>query len=154
MLPIYRKAIAADARELARIRSLFIAEISNLTEKERVNMERCNKEYFDTSFANDSFAAWVAVNENEIIATSGLSFSVVPPNATCIDGRVAYIMNIFTLPEYRRQGIATNLFKLILEEAKIRGYKRITLNATSKGKPLYEKFGFKDVIGDMAYYAL
>ena len=61
-------------------------------------------------------------------------------------------MNIFTFPEYRGQGIGTKLFEMIVEEAKIRGCKKITLNATDAGRPLYMKYGFTDVIGDMVFH--
>ena len=41
-----------------------------------------------------------------------------------LDGRVAYIMNMYTLPEYRRKGIAKILFDKLVEEAKILGYRK------------------------------
>ena len=66
--------------------------------------------------------------------------------------KVAYIMSMYTFPMYRNQGIGTELFKRIVDEAKQLGYKKITLNATDMGNPLYEKYGFKDVQGDMNFF--
>jgi len=149
----YRKATIGDASELARIRSIFVAEIADIhCEQERQKLEAGNKTYFDATLSDDSFVAWLALDGDKIVSTSGLSFYVVPPNHECHDGRVAYIMNIYTIPEYRKQGLGTVLFKKIVDEAKQRGYKKITLNATDIGKPLYEKYGFVDVIGDMVFY--
>ncbi|MCL2773510.1 MAG: GNAT family N-acetyltransferase [Oscillospiraceae bacterium] len=150
---IYRKATINDADNLAKIRSIFLLEANDVhSETEREKMETANKIYFETALADDSFAAWLALDDDKIIATSGLSFSVVPPSFRCPDGRVAYIMNMFTFPDYRKQDIGSELFKRIVEEAKNRGYKKITLNATDMGRPLYEKYGFKDEKGDMAFY--
>jgi len=73
----------------------------------------------------------------------------VPPNYSNQSGKVAYIMNMYTLPEYRRQGVAAELLKRTIEGAKACGYSKITLHATDMGRPLYEKFGFRDVQGDM-----
>ena len=61
-------------------------------------------------------------------------------------------MNMYTVKEYRNQGIGAELFKRIVEEAKNLGYKKITLNATEMGRKLYEKFGFEKVNNSMVYY--
>ena len=150
----YRKATLSDAGELARIRGVFLAEVSGLdTCDERiVSLERANLAYFTASLADGSFVAWLAADGDEIIATSVLSFSLVPPAFKCIDGKVAYIMNMFTFPAHRGQGIAAELFRRTVDEAKALGYKKITLSATDMGRPLYEKYGFKDSHGEMEYY--
>ena len=150
---IYRKATVGDIADLAKIRSVFIQEAAGCSETERDKLETANKDYFQSALADDSFVAWIALDGDKIAATSGLSFYIVPPSIKNIDGRVAYIMNMFTFPEYRKQGIGTELFNRIVEEAKIRGYRKIMLNATDMGKPIYEKYGFKDVKGDMVFYA-
>lgn len=146
----YRKATISDVDNLAKLRSIFIKEITECSEHERSEIELAAKRYFEVALAEDSFAAWLALEEDRIVATSGLSFSVVPPGLHS-DGRCAYIMNMFTLSEYRRQGLGTELFKRIVEEAKTRGYKAIQLHATDMGKPLYEKYGFVDRHGEMVF---
>lgn len=146
----YRKATINDIAGLAKIRSIMLAEIiGECSEKEREQIESNNKIYFQTALADDSFVAWIALDGDNIVATSGLSFYVVPP--ALVEGKVAYIMNMFTLPEYRNQGIGTELFKRIVEEAKKRGYKIIKLNATDMVRPLYEKYGFVDSHGEMIF---
>ena len=148
----YRKATINDIETLAKIRSIFIMEVTVCSEIERNKLEIANKIYFESALAEDSFVAWLATDNDKIIATSGLSFSVAPPSLDRLDGKVAYIMNMFTFPDYRKQGIAMKLLERTVEEAKSRGYSKITLNATDMGKPLYEKYGFKDVKGDMVLY--
>jgi len=149
----YRKAEINDIDNLAIIRSIFIMEVTGCSEIEREKLETANKIYFESALEEDSFVAWLALDNDKIIATSGLSFSVAPPSLDRLNGKVAYIMNMFTFLEYRKQGIGMELLKRTVEEAKSRGYKKITLNATDMGKPLYEKYGFKDVKGDMVFYA-
>ena len=148
----YRKATVNDSDILAKIRSIFIVEVVGCSETERIEVETANKIYFEKALADDSFAAWIALDDDKIVATSGLSFSVVPP-AFKFDGKLAYIMNMFTFPEYRNQGIGTELLKRVVEEAKNRGYKIIKLNATEMGRPLYEKYEFKDSHGEMIFNA-
>jgi len=149
----YRKAILADAPALAHMRALFLADAGDLaTQAQQAEIELILLDYFTSALADDSFAAWIACDGERIVATSGLTFSLVPPSYSNQSGKVAYIMNMFTLREYRRKGIAMKLFERIVEEAKLRGYSKITLHATDMGRPLYEKFGFCDSKGDMVYH--
>lgn len=57
-------------------------------------------------------------------------------------GRKAYIMNMYTRPEYRRRGIAYHTLDLLVKEIRRRGILSISLEATDMGRPLYEKYGF------------
>jgi len=148
----YRKATINDINELARLRSDFLMEANDVSsETERSKVETAIKQYLKTALSDDRFVAWIALESDNIIATSGLSFSTVPPSFKCLNGKVAYVMNMFTLSDYRNQGIGTELLKLIVDEAKNRGYTRITLHATDMGKTLYEKYGFIDSNGYMIF---
>lgn len=148
----YRKATMEDVRELARIRSIFLCANRKVeSEAVRSEKERANFSYFERALADDSFVAWLAVDNGAIVGTSGLCFWSAPPSMDNLDGRTAYIMNIYTIPDYRKKGIASELLNRIVQEAIERGYHTITLNATSMGRPLYERYGFKDVTGDMVY---
>ena len=150
---IYRKAILSDAEKLAEIRSLCLKELNNVTsEEERSIIEQANFEYFKKALYDNTFISWIALDNEEIIATSGLSFSVVPPFFNILDGKVAYIMNMYTFPVYRNRGIGKELLKKLIDEAKQLGYKKITLNASDMGRPLYEKYGFKDIHNGMEFF--
>ena len=88
--------------------------------------------------------AWLAFDDDIAIATSGLCFYSLPPTAHNFSGKVAYIMNMYTLPEYRKQGIAKQLFMKMLQEAKIMGYRKVVLHASRDGEHLYRAHGFKE----------
>lgn len=66
-------------------------------------------------------------------------------------GKKAYIMNMYTKPLYRRNGIAKRTLALLVEDAKKRGITSISLEATEIGRPLYEKFGFVQMKNEMEY---
>ena len=51
-------------------------------------------------------------------------------------------MNIYTHPDYRRQGIARHMVDLLVDEARSRNIIAISLDATAMGMPLYESRGF------------
>lgn len=104
------------------------------------------------SLTDGNFISWIALIDEKIVATSGISFYRLPPNKKCPTGKVAYIGNMYTLPQYRKSGMASKLFELIVQEAESLGCTEVFLNATEMGRPIYEKFGFTDIQNDMVYY--
>ncbi len=79
----------------------------------------------------------------------GVSFYQVMPTYHNHSGKKAYIMNMYTAPEYRRQGIALHTLDLLVKDAKKQGVSQIALEATDMGRPLYEKYGFVKMEGEM-----
>ena len=65
------------------------------------------------------------------------------------------ISNIAVIPDLRRKGIGEKLIEKILNIAKIKDFKRITLDVRSSNQPaisLYKKFGFQKVGQRKNYY--
>jgi ribosomal protein S18 acetylase RimI-like enzyme len=90
------------------------------------------------------------VYDNEVfIGAGGVSFYQVMPTFHNPSGRKAYIMNMYTSPEYRRQGIAVHTLDLLVKDAKKIGVSQIGLEATDMGQPLYEKYGFTKLENEM-----
>ena len=149
----YRMATSSDAEVLAKIRVDFLCEANNVhDEEEKEKLFTNNKQFMIDALSTKSFVAWLAISSTEIVATSGVSFYKLPPNKNCPSGKIGYISNMFTYPKYRKQGIASKLFRLIVEESKKRGHTKILLTATDQGRPIYEKYGFESVKNDMIYY--
>jgi len=147
----YRIALFDEIEVLTQVRLEFMCEVSGINNLDDKNLYANNKDYFTRAISNESFVAWVATDDNKIIATSGISFYELPPNMSCTNGKVAYISNMFTFPKYRKRGIASKLFDLSVNEAIERGCKKIMLEATNMGRPLYEKYGFMDAKNQMIY---
>ena len=59
------------------------------------------------------------------------------------------ITNMYTAPEYRRQGIAIHTLDLLVKDAKEQGVLQIALEATDMGRPLYERYGFVKMEDEM-----
>jgi predicted acetyltransferase len=146
----YRKANINDIDDLVRMRLMFLKEAQNVTNTELDDyVMKSLKDYFSNNIFNDNFISWIACENNKIIATSGLCFYTMPCSYKHLTGKTAYIMNMFTLPKYRKAGIAIKLFELVVKEAKDLGYKKIQLHASEMGRNLYKKFGFEEVNDEM-----
>jgi len=86
-----------------------------------------------------------------IVATSMICFYNITPSLYNLDGKMALLTDMYTIPEYRNKGVGMTLLSNIMEHAKKRGYLKVVLNATDSGRKLYEKYGFKAVDGEMSY---
>ena len=113
------------------------------------NMDSELVEWFAASLSDGSLISWLAVDGDKIVASSGVCLFKFPPAYSAPNGRLAYITNMYTLPEYRKQGIGSHLLGLVMNEAKALDCKRLLLHASADGRPLYEKAGFTDADGFM-----
>ena len=94
------------------------------------------------ALTDGSHTAYLVFDGAIFVGSGGVSYFQVMPTYHNPSGCKAYIMNMYTKPEYRRKGIANNTLKLLVEDARCRGINAISLEATRMGRPLYEKFGF------------
>ncbi|MDR2531416.1 MAG: GNAT family N-acetyltransferase [Oscillospiraceae bacterium] len=144
----YRKANTNDIPELVRLRLEF-SEVScnyfklEFSDETREILRVTNADYFTAGLLDGSLVVFVAEDGGKIVSTSGIMFWRHLPGPAALDGRKAVIANMYTIPEYRKQGIATELMRLQFDEAKARGVRVINLSATEMGRKLYEKLGFE-----------
>ncbi len=148
----FRKAALSDVEVLSRLRVDMLREEENYSEAFLSLMFGNTMQYIKNGFTDSSFSAWMAEDNGNIIAMGGAAYYTLPPNDWCPSGKTAYIGNVYTVPAFRRQGIASRLLSLIIEEAKENLCQRILLNASDMGRPLYEKFGFAGSPTAMAMY--
>lgn len=87
----------------------------------------------------------------QLVGAGGVSFFQVMPTYHNPSGKKAYIMNMYTRPQYRRRGIANHTLKLLVNAAHKAGITHISLEATEMGRTLYEKFGFVSMKDEMEY---
>lgn len=99
-------------------------------------------DYYLRHIADDTFISWLAVDEDKIVGTSGISIVEKPPYFGCPSGRIALLSSMFTDKAYRRQGIARELLSRVVDEARKRGCGTVQITASDMGVMLYSDFGF------------
>jgi ribosomal protein S18 acetylase RimI-like enzyme len=65
------------------------------------------------------------------------------PTPTCPSGEEGYVVNVYTVPEWRRRGVGTELMQAVLAESRARKLDRLRLHSTAEGRKLYENCGFR-----------
>ena len=151
MLPYQiKKAAIADIDILTetRVEVLRAAnKLSSDTNMDEVKIQSYN--YYKSALCDGTHTAYLVFDENRFVGAGGVSFFQVMPTYHNPTGEKAYIMNMYTVPEYRRKGIAFHVLDLLVKDCKNRGVTAISLEATDMGRPLYEKYGFVNMKHEM-----
>lgn len=110
------------------------------------NLEDLKKnlgDYFEKSLKNNEFLAVAIDNEGTIYSVAFLSIAERPPRNSNEPSRIGTVYNVYTYPQYRKQGFATKVMERLCEEAGNLNLCAVDLYGSNEGKPLYEKLGFK-----------
>jgi len=137
-----RKAGLDDIDILVKLRMDFLSEDKNLTREECADITQRLEIYLKKYMPTDGFAAFIAEDNGHILSTAFLSIAERPPRAAFSSSLTGTVYNVFTYPEFRKQGIATKVMTALLEEAEKLDIVYIDLLSTNDGKYLYEKLGF------------
>lgn len=146
----YKRATMEDIDELVRTRIIVLRAANQLSDD--VNMSLVEKEsfaYYKHALESGEHIAYLVYNDDTFVGAGGVSFYQVMPTYHNPTGKKAYIMNMYTAPEYRRQGIALHTLDLLVKDAKEQGVLQIALEATDMGRPLYERYGFVKMEDEM-----
>ena len=139
----YEKATETDIQDLTEIRIDFLTEDYGSLSEDQIQKMRTSLPAYYTNHLNQDLIVYTA-KAPELIACAFLLVTEKPSNPSFINGRTGTILNVYTKPEYRRQGIAKKLMNHLLEEGKKLDLDFVELKATEDGFPLYRSIGFKE----------
>jgi GNAT superfamily N-acetyltransferase len=94
--------------------------------------------------------SWLAFDGTEAAGTGTLIFWHRIPGPHSHTGKYAYIMNMYTRPEFRRRGIASTILSRLIETAKDAGLNRVALHSLPAAVEVYLKAGFVRTHNEMA----
>src|SRR5579872_5868160 len=140
---LIRSASLADIPEILRQRRRMYEDMHYNDPQTLDAMASLSSSYLETAMADGSFRAWLAAAGDRVVAGGAVVISPWPAHPYDLECRRATILNVYTDPEYRRQGIARRLMETMIAWCRQQGFARITLHASEEGKPLYESLGFE-----------
>ena len=129
-----------------RIDQFIKLRINQLREEgatEDIDLVPALQDYYKRHMADGTFVSWLAIDDGEIVGTSGMSFVEKPPYFSCPSGRLGLLSSMYTDPGHRRMGIAKELLSRVVEEARNYGCGCVQITASDMGVLLYTDFGFK-----------
>lgn len=108
-------------------------------------------EYSKLYFKQGDQVTVLALDQEIVVGCATICFMTLMPTFSHPTGKRAHLMNVYTKKEYRGRKIASHMMEMIIQASKEHGATEISLDATTMGRPLYEKFGFKDSTECMVY---
>ena len=146
----YKRATMEDLDELVRTRIIVLRAANKLSDdKDMSVVEEESYAYYRRALETGEHVAYLVYDNETFIGAGGVSLYQVMPTYHNPTGKKAYIMNMYTAPEYRRQGIAIHTLDLLVKDVRKQGVSQIALEATEMGRPLYEKYGFVKMEDEM-----
>lgn len=135
----YRKLIEEDLDIFIEMR---ICQLREEGAKEDIDLRPALYDYYIRHMADGTFVSWLAVDDDRIVGTSGMSFVEKPPYLGCPSGKIGLLSSMFTDSAYRRKGIAKELLIRVVNEARAYGCGTVQITASDMGVLLYTDFGF------------
>lgn len=146
----FKRATIDDIEILTKTRIEVLRAANKLSDDvDMSEVEKQSYNYYVQALSDESHTAYLVFDNNKFIGAGGISYYKVMPTFHNPSGKKAYVMNMYTNPEYRRKGIAYKTLDLLINDAKEKGIDFISLEATDMGRPLYEKYGFVKMNDEM-----
>jgi len=141
----YRKLTSDDLTILVDYRTLFLKELQGEQPLEKESQLRTElNNYFQKALRDNTFIAWIAEYNKQAIGFGGIVIQYIPGHFKMINGKEGYILNMYTLPNYRKNGICNEILDRLVLEGKGLDLSRIFLHSSDDGIKLYRKYGFAE----------
>ena len=141
----FREVTEADLEEVLFHRRQMFHDMGHTDAKVLDAIVRSSRAFVGRSLADGSYRGWFAVTSaGQVAAGAGLLIThwVSGPLAPEQDYR-AYLLNVYTYPEFRKRGLARTLTQKAIDYCREHGHKILWLHASTYGRPLYESLAFE-----------
>jgi len=141
---LIREARLEDIPEIVGQRRRMYEDMGERDTAALEAMQASSAAFLEKAIPAGLFRGWLAqVPAGRVVAGGGMM--IVPWLSRPADPkpRRVWILNVFTYPEHRRQGIARQLMQTMIEWCRQAGFQSVCLHSSDEGRPLYESLGFK-----------
>lgn len=139
---IIRTATKDDIETLVKFRFMYMTDVEGeLSEKQSNALNSQLPCYFEEHIDQD-FTAYIAEDNGKAVSVIFMVRLEKPASVHFLSGSTCYLMNVYTVNDYRRLGIASKILDRLIADAKSEGITCIDLSATEMGKHVYLKKGF------------
>lgn len=139
-----RAAKVEDAEVLVAHRRAMFFDIGYQDRDSLDGMASRFREWVRPRLESGEYRAWLAVTpEGAAAAGAAIWLMDWPPMPFAVGSPRGNILNVYTRPESRRQGLARRLMETVLEWCRANHVEIVILHTSDEGRALYESLGFK-----------
>ena len=132
-----------DAKTLTDYRIRFAIELSGPQEPEKILQLSEQTHEFFISTMNTSCISVIAKSGSDVAGIGSVHIRQLPGNFKNPGGKWGYIMNMYTVPAYRRKGVGSKILNELITHGKAAGITAFELHATKEGELVYSRTGFE-----------
>ena len=142
---IYREANKSDISQLAQMRWDFRTagkDISNFDEE--AFLTECY-EFLEDGLLSGEWVCWVAEESGKIVSHVCIRRIRKFPKPSRLHDEIGYITNVYTKPEYRCNGMGSQLMGCVKKWAAENDMELLFLWPSKRAVPFYEREGFTNI---------
>jgi ribosomal protein S18 acetylase RimI-like enzyme len=138
-----RMATEADAELISEQRCRMFADSGQGNEARLKEVADNFVPWVRERLSDGRYVGWLTAEDGRVVAGAGMLWMDFPPHWMDPAPVRAYLLNVYVDPEFRGRGLARQLLEMAVNDARRRGIKVVSLHASTFGRPLYERNGFK-----------
>lgn len=140
-----REIEPSDIGVLVEYRINYLKELQGeSSESDSTKLKTELENYFHNMLNAKKLFGFLVQKEKDFLSFGVMIIKEIPGDfkqSTYLEGD---ILNMYTVPQARKQGISSIILEKLIEEAKMRGISKIALHASKDGENIYRKFRFSE----------
>ena len=149
-----REATLGDIDSLVELRMTALHDVYGVyrgfvDERHWEGLREATERLYRSDIPAGRHIACIASCNGEDVACGGICIHGELPSPENYSGLACYIMNVYTLPGYRKQGIGREVLRWLVSRSRSLGADKIYLETSPAARRLYEDEGFTDMKGYM-----
>ena len=138
---IIRKIIPADIESIVNMRMRMLVETTDDPMPE--GLDKQIRRFVRRHMEDGTCMGVLAEQNGQVIADAVIYIFETMPDEINMVGRTAMLYNVYTIPEFRDQGIMSKMLPVVIDLAREAGAVELKMTAAPKAIPLYERMGFR-----------
>lgn len=140
---VLRRAVRGDEEAVVETRLRMFEDMGIADEAALEEMARRFRASLGGELRTGAYVGWLAEMDGRVIGGVGIVEDVHPSSPRNLSGRIAYVLNVWVDPGWRRQGLATQLVETAVSWAREAGFGIVALHASEEGRHVYPRLGFQ-----------
>jgi GNAT superfamily N-acetyltransferase len=152
-----REALSVDISIMTEHHGKMFKEIwelkgEHLQPARIVEIEKAYTQKLETEMEGGVCKAWVIEDKGKVVSSGAITFISLVPNPSDLSSKVAYLHSMYTDKSHRNRKCAQRIIQSVITYCRSNGIKRILLNASEVGQPIYQKIGFRSASDTMRLF--
>ena len=139
-----RPAGLADIAHILHHRRAMFLDMGSATNAELDPVLATTEAFLQHALPSGMYRGWLAqTSAGRVVAGAGITIVPWPGHPRDPAPRRGWVQNVYTEPDFRRQGLARRLMVAVVDWCRAEGFYTVSLHASRDGRGLYESMGFQ-----------